>query len=106
MMAVAQAVWPAGTADNLAATAHVTPRAAEYWLQGKYNLSIEAARDLLRTEEGYHFLNAMMGDCEARWWQRVKLNASAAETRRALNEQAKKLERLKALRNQIDLDID
>jgi hypothetical protein len=106
MMATAQAVWPAGTAHNLAATTHVTPRAAEFWLQGKYNLSLAAARDLLRTEEGYQFLAAMMGDCDARWWKRVKLNAAAAETRRALAEQAKKLERLRALRQQIDLDIE
>ncbi len=107
VIAVARALWPVKTAQNLAHKTQVSERAASFWLAGKYDMSLGAARELLRSEEGYAFLAALVGeDCDARWWKRVKLNASAAETRRALNEQAKKLESLRQIRQQIDLEVD
>ncbi len=105
-LAVARALWPVKAAQNLAHKTNVSERAAAYWLAGEREVTLDAARTLLRSEEGYAFLAALMGDCDARWWKRVKLNAATAETRRALAEQAKKLERLRALRDQIDLDIE
>lgn len=103
---VAQKLWPKKTAQNLAAKTDVSERAAAFWLAGTYDMSLDAARNLLRSEDGYAFLEALMGDCDARWWQRIKLTASAAVTRRALAEQAKRLQALQELRRQIDLDIE
>jgi hypothetical protein len=106
MMAVAKAFWPQGTPKALAAKTHVSHRAAEFWLAGKYDMSLGAARELLRSEEGYQFLVALMGDCDARWWQRVKLRYDTGKVKRAIVAQRRQLEELQALSHQIDLDID
>jgi hypothetical protein len=105
VLAVIKAVWPVKTAQNLAHTTQVTERAAAFWLAGQRDMSLDAARALLRSEHGYEMLAALMGDSDARWWKRMKLYAAAAENKRALNEQAKKLERLRIERDQLDIEI-
>ena len=104
-IAVAKAVWPTKTAQNLAHKTQVSERAAAFWLAGQRDMSLEAARALLHSEEGYLFLAALMEGSDARWWQRTKLYAAAAENKRALNEQAKKLDRLRAMRDQLDIEV-
>lgn len=100
-----KAIWPVKTAQNLASQTLVTERAAAFWLAGQRDMSLDAARSLLRSEHGYELLVALMGDSDARWWKRMKLYAAAAENKRALNEQAKKLERLRIQRDQLDIEI-
>jgi len=104
---VAKSVWPGTAPADLAAKTDVSVRAAEFWLAGKYVMSLENARALLRSEHGYEFLSALIGeDCDARWWKRVKLNAAHAEMGRKLKAQQRRLDELRILRDQIDMEID
>ena len=106
MMTAARALWPAGTAHHLAAKTNVSPRAAEFWLAGKYDMSLGAARELLRSEEGYEFLVALMGDCDARWWQRVKLRYDTGKVKRSIIAQQKRLAELLNETQQVDMNLD
>jgi hypothetical protein len=107
VIATSRALWPAKTAQHLAEKTSVSERAAEFWLAGKYDMSLAAARDLLRSEDGYKFLVALVGDdCEARWWARVKLAYEVGTTARAIRSQARKLEQLRERTQQINLDIE
>ena len=106
MIAVARALWPAGTAAHLAAKSKVSTRAAEFWLAGQRDISLDAARELLRSEEGYPFLVALMGDCDARWWQRVKLRYDSGKLRRDIAAQQKRLAELMNQSQQVDMKLD
>lgn len=107
MMDVAAKVWPKKTACHLAAQTKVSPRAAEFWLAGTYDMKLEKARELLRSEHGFEFLTALIGDdCDARWWKRIKLNSAHAEMGRKLRAHQKRLDELRRMRDQIDLEID
>jgi hypothetical protein len=106
MMTAARALWPASTAANLAAKSKVSTRAAEFWLAGQRDISLEAARELLRSEEGYPFLVALMGDCDARWWQRVKLRYDSGKLKREIVAQQKHLAELMNKSQQVDMTLD
>jgi hypothetical protein len=102
--AVARALWPTKTALNLASHTNVSERAAEFWLAGKYDMSLAAARELLRSEHGYEFLTALVGDdCEALWFRRAKLAHEVGITSRAIRAQEKRVEKLRAQRRQIEM---
>lgn len=68
VMRKAHSLWPRKTAAEVAAIAHVLPRAAERWTEGKREISADALARLLRSEQGIHFLVAVMGDARPRWW--------------------------------------
>lgn len=107
IVAAARALWPKKTAQYLAFNANCSERAAEFWLAGKYDMSLPAARDLLRTEHGYEFLVALVGeDCEALWFKRAKLAHEVGITSRAIRAQEKRIEKLRAQRRQIEMFDD
>jgi hypothetical protein len=106
VLAVARALWPVKTAQNLAHKTHVTERAAAFWLAGERDISLDAARSLLRSEDGYDFLVALMGDSDARWWVRTKLRRDHGDLKRQIMAQRKRLEELEARSNSADLGID
>jgi hypothetical protein len=106
MMVVARELWPTGTAHHLAAKSKVSSRAAEFWLAGQRDISLEAARELLRSEEGYPFLVALMGDCDARWWQRVKLRYDSGKLKREILAQERRLAELRNKSQQVDMTLD
>lgn len=104
ILSVARAIWPAKTAQHLAFHTTVSERAAEFWLAGKYDMSLAAARELLRSEHGYEFLTALVGeDCEALWFKRAKLAHEVGITSRAIRAQEKRVEKLRAQRRQIEM---
>lgn len=106
VMAAARALWPVKTAQNLAHKTKVSERAAAFWLAGDRDMSLEAARLLLRSEDGYPFLVALMGDCDARWWQRVKLRYDSGKLRRDIAAQQKRLADLMNQSQQVDMKLD
>lgn len=102
--AVARAIWPIKTAQNIACETNVSERAAEFWLAGRYDMSLAAARDLLRSEHGYEFLVALVGeDCDALWFKRAKLAHDVGVTSRAIRAQEKRIEKLRAQRQQLEM---
>lgn len=104
MLAVARRIWPRKTATNLAAVAGVTERAAQFWLAGKCGMTLAAARALIRSDHGYEFLVAYVGeDCSAPWFKRTKVAHHQHDTKRAMRAVEKKLEQLRAAQAQNDL---
>lgn len=81
VMRVAQSKWPNKTAANLSSTAKVSTRAAEFWLQGKYDLSADALAELLRSEHGLDFLEAILGNARPVWWRLFKRRQKRAQLR-------------------------
>lgn len=104
ILAVARRIWPRKTAAHLAHATGVSERAAQFWLAGETGMTLAAARALFRTEHGYEFLVAYVGeDCEALWFKRAQLAQHQAVTKRTIRAAERKLEQLRAARQQIDM---
>lgn len=103
LIEVCRRVWPRKTAQEIAFHTGISQRSAEYWLAGKYSISLEAAKGLLRSEHGYEFLKAFMGDSKAAWWWRVEHQSKTGDTRRQLKAVAKKLAALREQQEEMDL---
>lgn len=80
-MRLARSLWPRKTAAELAYRTGVSERAAEFWLAGKYAISIEHARKLIQSEEGEYFLASFLGDARPQWWTRIKAANEIAKLR-------------------------
>jgi hypothetical protein len=104
---VAIGIWPKKTALNLAHTAHVSERAAEFWIAGTYDMSLPAARELLRTEQGFEYLVALVGDdCEAAWFVKMRLHQQVSVSSRRIRAEEKRTAALREKLNQISFDLD
>jgi hypothetical protein len=66
-------------------------------------MSVEALIALLRTDEGYAILAAVMGDSKVEWWLTTKNSHELATTRRQIAAAQKRLDAIKAGQAQIDL---
>lgn len=93
-MAVARMVWPFKTAAELAARTSAELRTAERWLADERGISTDLVAALLRSEEGYAFLEAIMGDARPKWWRKYVRVIRLADLRRAQEEQRKEIEAL------------
>lgn len=93
--AVAKALWPIKTAAHLSASTDVSQRMAEYWLNGKYDMSLESVQKLIRSDEGYEFLSALMGNSTAKWWSDVQVAKRRVELRRTMSETQKEMRSLR-----------
>jgi hypothetical protein len=102
IISVIKAAWPKKTAANVAFLTGVSERAVQFWLAGETRMTLEHVAALLRTNEGYLILEAIMGDCKEEWWittknaQRLRLN------RRQIAAAQKRLDDIKAEQAQID----
>lgn len=67
-MQKARSLWPHKTAAEVAVRAHVSVRSAERWLAGERELSADAIAHLLRSDQGIHFLVALMDKARPAWW--------------------------------------
>jgi transcriptional regulator with XRE-family HTH domain len=86
LMQKARGLWSVKTAAQLSGRANVSSRAAEHWLSGKREISADALVQLLRSEEGIHFLVAVMEHARPKWWTgllRVGLLGSIQRRREA-----------------------
>jgi len=96
-------LWPAKTTAHVAYFADVSERSVRFWLAGSTRMSVEHVAALLRTDDGYRILEAIMGDAEPEWWLTTKVAHELRQTRRAIAAQQKRIDKLRARQKQIDL---
>lgn len=60
--------WQRSPQKNLARAAGVSPRSVEYWGEAR-GLSADALANLIRSEEGFRFLEALMDGARPKWWR-------------------------------------
>lgn len=96
VMSVAHALFPRKTAAELAVISGASPRTCERWLSERCGLSAEALAELLRSEHGLKFLEAIMGDARPAWWKAFRKQVERAEIRRQIEQQRRRLDELDA----------
>lgn len=69
---VARALWPAKTDIELAIRTGLSDRACRNWLADRCGISGDALAALLRSDDGFAFLEEIMGDARPEWWGRFK----------------------------------
>lgn len=82
VMRAAQTLWPRKTAAELSVRTGIKQRACEYWMERKSGMSAESLALLLRTDEGFQILEAIIGDAKPVWWMAFKRGVKRAELRR------------------------
>lgn len=92
VMRVAQTLWPKKTDMVLADKTGASDRLCRYWLENKYNLGADHLAALLRSDEGFHVLDAIIGDARPVWWRSFKRSVRRAELRREQARLAKAIE--------------
>lgn len=94
--------WPRKTAASVAHLTGVEERTVQFWLAGETRMSVDAMGALLRTEEGYAILEAIMGDSKARWWLATKTSQEIRKSRIALKAEEARHEKLRAQLSLLD----
>lgn len=94
--------WPRKTAAHVAHLTGMEERTVKFWLAGETRMSVDAIGDLLRTEEGYPILQAIMGDCDAGWWRTTQLAHELQRSRRTLKAEEERQARLRAQLSLLD----
>lgn len=103
IVAVLKDIWPRKTISHASYATGVSERAVKYWLAGETRMSLEHVVALLRTDDGYLILEAVMGDCKADWWITTKNAQALRITRRQIAEAQKRLDAIKAGQAQLDI---
>lgn len=93
-------LWPKKTTAHVSFLTGVSERSVQFWLAGETRMSLEHAAALMRTDEGYLILKAIMGDCKAEWWIDTMMAAELRESRKIQRAEARRMKRLKELRSQ------
>jgi len=96
LMQQARVLWPAKTASQLVVITGVSERAAKYWLARKRGISAEALAALLRSEQGFEFLKATIGNDRPAWWRQFERRVRVAqliEKQKMLREELEAIER-------------
>lgn len=94
VLRVCAKVLPHKTAVEIARRTDVSPRAAEYWLQGRCGLSADALAALLRSDVGYEILEGLIGEAKPDWWRTFKRTVELSKLRALQEEQRRVIERL------------
>lgn len=92
LMRVARSLWPSKTDVSLSVVTGTSDRMCRYWLSNKYNISADDVAALLRGEDGFKFLEAIMGESRPLWWRDFKRATRRSELRRKQAELAKAIE--------------
>lgn len=103
IIAVLKDIWPRKTVSHASYATGVSERAVKYWLAGETRMSLEHVVALLRTDDGYLILQAVMGDSKAEWWITTKNAHELRMTRRQIADAQKRLDAIRAGQRQIDL---
>jgi hypothetical protein len=82
-------LWPRKTAAELALRSGASVRTCERWIGERCGVSADALAELLRSEEGLKFLEAIMADARPVWWKDFKRQIQRA----VLHRQQKELKR-------------
>lgn len=94
-------IAPRSTFKNLASDAGVSPRSIEYWSNSR-GLSSEALANLIRSEEGFKVLEAIMEGAQPKWWRICLPMMGLAEAREMQLRARRKFRR--AVQGAIDAD--
>jgi hypothetical protein len=94
VIAAAQALWPRKTAAELALRSGASVRTCERWIGERCGLSAEALAELLRSEDGLKFLEAVMGDARPKWWRMFRRQIERGQIRRDLDHLRKRQDAL------------
>jgi len=105
IMEAAQRAWPTKPRAVVADETGVSERAVKYWLAGNTTMDLVHAAELLDTEEGFEILAAIMGTSKVRWWRIAQLAQERDTVAKQIRAAEVKLERVKASRAQIELDL-
>ena len=94
---VARRIFPVKAARNLAARTRASHRAAEAWLGGQTGMSADALADLLRSDQGLAFLDAIMsaGASAPSWWESKRADIRATQIERRLDDLRVEIEEAK-----------
>lgn len=93
---VARAIWPVKTDKELAVRTRTSDRAIRELLADRGGLSLVAVANLLRSEEGYEFLEALLGDASPAWRKKLELHVDISLARFAIEEQRRRVADLEA----------
>lgn len=103
---VIKVAWPKKTAAHVSFLTGVSERAVQFWLAGETRMTLEHVAALLKTEEGYRILAAIMGDCKEEWWLDTMTAAELRASRKALRIEQRRTARLKEMRAQREMYED
>lgn len=92
VMRVAQSLWPKKTDMVLVDKTGASDRLCRYWLENKYSLGADHLAALLRSDEGFQILEAVIGEARPVWWRSFKRSVRRAELRRQQAEILKAIE--------------
>ncbi len=98
--------WPKKTAAHVSYLTGVSERAVKFWLAGETRMTVEHVSALLKTEEGYAILKAIMGEAKPAWWVDTMTAAELRESRKAMRAEQRRTQRLKELRTQREMFED
>lgn len=77
-------------------------RTVKFWLAGETRMSVESIGALLRTEEGYAILEAIMANSRANWWLATQTAQELRKSRQALKVQEQRVASLRAQMSLLD----
>lgn len=98
-----KAAWPKKTAAHVSYLTGVSERAVQFWLAGETRMTVEHVTALLKTEEGFAILKAIMGEAKPAWWIDTVTAAELRNSRKAIRAEQRRTERLKELRSQREM---
>jgi hypothetical protein len=101
-----KAVWPKKTTAHVSYLTGVSERAVRFWLAGETRMTVEHVTALLKTEEGFAILKAIMGDAKPVWWIDAVTASELRNSRKAIRAEQRRTERLKELRSQREMFED
>lgn len=106
IVSVIRRAWPKKTAAHVSFLTGVSERAVQFWLAGETRMTLEHVAALLKTDEGYAILTAIMGDCKAEWWLDTVTAAELRASRKALRAEQRRTAKLREIRAQREMYED
>lgn len=97
-------VFPDDTVKSLARVLGIPFDTANNKVHGRRNFSADELAVLLRTDDGFEFLTAIMADAQPQWWRLVSGYMQVRDVQRLQAEARAKLRR--AVRDAINADTD
>lgn len=89
---VARRVFPQKTATNLSAISGTCERGVRAWLARRAGLSADALANILRSEHGLEFLEAIVGDAKPVWYRQFRRRVKAAQLEAKMTKLGKELD--------------
>lgn len=91
-----RAAWPRKTTAHVSYLTRTEERTVKFWLAGETRMSVEAVADLLKSDEGYAILQAIMGDSKSKWWLATVAAQNLRASKAVLKREEKRHEMLRA----------